>query len=166
MKSGSIQVAYCRGVHVIRLLGDVRLNLSSAFENYLDEILSAGEFRNVVNDLSHAEGVDSTTLGQMAKISIVCREKFDITPTIASPNPGITRILLSMGFDQVFHIMDEPFDDEADFCDWVAESLDEDTAREQVISAHRALMTLNDKNKDAFRELVDSLESDSNGSEN
>ena len=98
----------------------------------------------------------------MAKISIVCREKFGITPTIASPNPGITRILMSMGFDQVFHIMDEPFEDEAEFCEWVAESLDEDTAREQVISAHRVLMNLNDKNKDAFRELVDSLESDGN----
>ncbi|MAX97822.1 MAG: anti-anti-sigma factor [Oceanospirillaceae bacterium] len=162
MNSGSIQVAFCRGVHVIRLRGDVRLNLSSAFENYLDEILSAGKFDNVVIDLSYAEGVDSTTLGQMAKISIVCREKFGITPTIASPNPGITRILMSMGFDQVFHIMDEPFEDEAEFCEWVAESLDEDTAREQVISAHRVLMNLNDKNKDAFRELVDSLESDGN----
>jgi len=162
MNSGSIQVAYCRGIHVIRLLGDVRLNLSSAFENYLDEILSAGEFNNVVIDLSQADGVDSTTLGQMAKISIVCREKFNITPTIASPNPGITRILMSMGFDQVFHIIDEPFNDEANFQDWVAESLDEDTAREQVISAHRVLMSLNEKNKDAFRDLVDSLESDGN----
>ena len=35
-----------------------------------------------------------------------------------------------------------------------------DQAREQVIAAHRVLMSLNDKNKNTFKELVDSLESD------
>ncbi len=160
MKSGHVQVAFCRGVHVIRLIGDVRLNLCSALEQYLDGILANPDFDNVIIDLTLADGVDSTTLGQMAKISIVCRERFGITPTIASPNPGITKILLSMGFDQVFHIIDEPFADEAEFRDWAADALDEDEARRQVIAAHRVLMSLNDKNKDAFRELVDSLESD------
>ncbi|MDK2778925.1 MAG: STAS domain-containing protein [Pseudomonadota bacterium] len=160
MRSGHVQVAFCRGVHVIRLIGDVRLNLCSALEQYLDGILANPDFDNVIIDLSLADGVDSTTLGQMAKISIVCRERFGITPTIASPNPGITKILLSMGFDQVFHIIDEPFADEAEFRDWAADALDEDEARRQVIAAHRVLMSLNDKNKDAFRELVDSLESD------
>ncbi|MCD8524159.1 MAG: STAS domain-containing protein [Saccharospirillaceae bacterium] len=160
MTSGKVQVAFYRGIHVIRLIGDVRLNLCSALEHYLDGILTHPDFENVIIDLSLAEGVDSTTLGQIAKISIICRERFGITPTISSPNPGITRILLSMGFDQVFHIINEPFSDEADFREWAADAVDEDKAREQVISAHRVLMSLNDKNKDAFRELVDSLESD------
>jgi anti-anti-sigma factor len=160
MTSGQIQVAYCRGVHVIRLIGDVRLNLCSALERYLDQILAGEALTNVLIDLSQAEGVDSTTLGQMAKISIVSRERFGITPTITSPNPSITKILLSMGFDHVFHIIDEPFSDEAEFEEWAAATLSEDETREQVISAHKVLMSLNDKNKDAFRELVDSLESD------
>mgnify|MGYP000138468522 CR=1 FL=1 len=160
MTSGKVQVTFCKGIHVIRLIGDVRLNLCSALEHYLDDILANPDFDSVVVDLSLAEGVDSTTLGQIAKISIICRERFGITPTISSPNPGITRILLSMGFDQVFHIINEPFPDEADFREWAADAVDEDKAREQVISAHRVLMSLNDKNKDAFRELVDSLESD------
>lgn len=160
MNSGKVQVAFCKGVHVIRLIGDVRLNLCSALEQYINEVLARPGFSNVLIDLSQAEGVDSTTLGQLAKISILCRETHNITPTIFSPNAGITRILMSMGFDQVFHILEEPFVDEADFCEWVAGTLTEDQAREQVISAHRVLMSLNDKNKDAFRELVDTLESD------
>lgn len=159
MTSGRVQVAFCKGVHVIRLLGDVRLNLCSALEHYLDDILKQPDFTQVLVDLSFAEGIDSTTLGQIAKISILCRDRFGITPAIASPNPGITRILMSMGFDQVFHIIEEPFTDEADFREWAAEAVDEEKARDQVISAHKVLMSLNDKNKDAFRELVDSLES-------
>lgn len=163
MVSGKVQVAFCKGVHVIRLLGDVRLNLCSALEHYLDDILKHPDFEQVVVDLSQTDGIDSTTLGQIAKLSILCRDRFGITPTISSPNPGITRILLSMGFDQVFHIIQEPFADAAEFREWAADAVDEDKAREQVISAHRVLMSLNDKNKDAFRELVDSLESDRPG---
>jgi anti-anti-sigma factor len=160
MTSGEVFVAFCNGTHVIRLKGDVRLNLCSALERYLDDILERPDFSNVVVDLSQADGVDSTTLGQIAKISILCRDRFGITPTISSPNPGITRILMSMGFDQVFHIIDEPFQDDADFRQWAAAAVSEAEARDQVIEAHKVLMGLNDKNKDAFKELVDCLESD------
>jgi len=72
----------------------------------------------------------------------------------------LANALLSMGFDQVFHIVDEPFKDEASFHEWVADSVCENEAREQVIAAHRVLMSLNEKNKNTFKELVDSLESD------
>ena len=158
MTSGSVEVAYEQSTHVIRLVGDVRLNLCSALETYVDDILRKGGFENIVIDLSAAEGVDSTTLGQLAKISILCREEFDITPTISSPNEGITRILLSMGFDQVFHIVDTEINDDATFRRWVVDSVDEECARYQVIDAHKVLMSLNDKNKETFRELVDTLE--------
>ncbi|TNC92500.1 STAS domain-containing protein [Thalassolituus sp.] len=158
MTSGSVEVAYEQSTHVIRLVGDVRLNLCSALETYVDDILRKGGFENIVIDLSAAEGVDSTTLGQLAKISILCREEFDITPTISSPNEGITRILLSMGFDQVFHIVDTEINDDATFRRWVVDSVDEECARDQVIDAHKVLMSLNDKNKETFRELVDTLE--------
>jgi len=160
MTSGEVLVAFTNGTHVIRLRGDVRLNLCSALEKYLDDILARPDFSNVVIDLSQAEGVDSTTLGQIAKISILCRDRFGITPTISSPNASITRILLSMGFDQVFHIIDEPFADAADFVAWAAESVPEEIARDQVIAAHKVLMSLNERNKDVFKELVDCLESD------
>jgi anti-anti-sigma factor len=158
MTSGVVEVAFEEGVHVIRLSGDVRLNLCSTLERYVDEFLAQGQFHNVMIDLSAADGVDSTTLGQLAKISILCREQFRITPTISSPNDGITRILLSMGFDQVFHIVDSEIEDDGRFERWVADVVDEECAREQVIEAHKVLMSLNHKNAETFRELVDTLE--------
>lgn len=159
MSSASIQVAFYKGVHVIRLNGDVRLNLCPALENYVEDILSHTQFDNLLIDLSCTQGIDSTSLGQLAKIAIECRERFGLTPTIASPNKSMTKLLLSMGFSDVFHIIRDSFISEAEFFDWVAETWDEEEAREQVISAHRVLMSLNDKNKTEFRELVDSLES-------
>jgi len=158
MKSGQIQVAQHKGVQIIRLIGDVRLNLCTAFDKYIRQVISQGDFDNVMIDLSAAEGVDSTSLGQLAKISILSREKFGITPTIFTPDDSITRILMSMGFDMVFHIIEEPFDDEADFREWVDDAVDEEAARTQIISAHKALMELNESNRDTFSELVETLE--------
>ena len=71
MTSGRVQVAFHQRMHIIRLLGDVRLNLCSTLERYLDDILARPDFDNVIVDLSAADGVDSTTLGQIAKISIL-----------------------------------------------------------------------------------------------
>lgn len=157
---GQIQVAQSGKVHIIRLLGDVRLNLCTAFDRYTREILGKADaqYQNILIDLSGAEGIDSTTLGQLAKISMVARERFNIIPTIFSPDSSITRLLDSMGFDQVFHILEEPCRNQADFQEWVDETIDEEQAREQVIAAHRVLMGLNENNQNTFRELVEALE--------
>lgn len=159
MSSGNIQVAHVGDAHVIRLSGDVRLNLCTTLDRYVNEVLKGTDYNNVIVDLGQADGLDSTTLGQIAKIAIISRERFGIVPTISSPDPGITRILLSMGFDSVFHIVDNAISDQAEFREWAVDSLDEDDAREQVISAHKVLMSLNDKNEEEFRHLVDVLES-------
>lgn len=157
--SGKVQVAFSGGVDVIRLSGDVRLNVCPALAEYLQQILLRPNFSNLVIDLTHAHGIDSTALGQLAKISIECQERFHFFPSIVSPDASITHLLMSMGFDKVFHILHEPFASEAEFEDWVSATMSESEARAQVISAHRVLMSLNDKNNDEFRELVDSLES-------
>ncbi len=160
MTSGEVYVAFVDGVHIVRLVGDVRLNLCSALERYLDDILKRPDFSQVVVDLSEAIGVDSTTLGQIAKIAILAQERFGIRPTIVSPNPDITRVLLSMGFDQVFNLVQEPIATDVEFQQWAAREVSEDQAREQVIEAHKVLMGLNQSNEHTFRELVDSLEAD------
>lgn len=158
LPSGCIEAAFHQGVHVIRLSGDVRLNLCSTLDHYVTNVLREKAFENVIIDLSEAVGVDSTSLGQIAKISILCQERFSLTPTIVSPNPDITKILFAMGFDQVFHIIDKVLSGFTELEAWVIQAVNEEEAREQVISAHKALMSLNQKNKEVFQGLVDALE--------
>ena len=107
MSPGKIEVANQDGVYIIKLSGDVRLNLCSALENYLEAMFLDDQFKTIFIDLSNAVGVDSTTLGQLAKISIVSQAKFGLLPTIISPREDIMRVLLSMGFDSVFYIIGE-----------------------------------------------------------
>lgn len=158
MISGHIQVAQQDGTQIIRLVGDVRLNLCMAFDRYIREVLGASGFENVLIDLSEADGIDSTTLGQLAKVAIISKDRAGIVPTLYSPRESITRVLMSMGFDMVFHILEEPFTNESAFQEWVDDTVNEEQARQEIIAAHKVLMGLNDANKSRFSELVETLE--------
>lgn len=160
MTKGQIEVGFDDGMHILRFSGDVRMNLCVTLDRYLNDVLLQKSYRHVVIDLASAEGLDSTTLGQIAKISIMSRKHCGITPTIYSPNNSITRILLSMGFDQVFDIINQEFSCHARFEKWVGETVQEDIARTHVMEAHRVLMGLNDNNKIMFKDLMESLEHD------
>ena len=65
-----------------------------------------------------------------------------------------------MGFDEVFIIIREPYGGEAlpEFVEFPRQYLSEDQLREQVIDAHRVLMSLNENNRFAFKNLVEALE--------
>lgn len=159
MNPGKIEVANKKGTYIIKLSGDVRLNLCSALENYLDQMFLSADFKTVLVDLTDAEGVDSTTLGQLAKISIISQEKFSLVPAIISPREDIFRLLLSMGFDEVFNILDEMPAESKNLDELSSEHLDEEEMREKVIEAHEVLISLNEENKQTFQELVDCLHS-------
>ncbi|MEH6448911.1 MAG: STAS domain-containing protein [Oleispira sp.] len=158
MQQGKIEVANKCGIYVIKLSGDVRLNLCSALERYLDDMFLAEDFKTVLVDLSDAEGVDSTTLGQLAKISIISKDKFGLVPSIITPRADITRILLSMGFDKVFYLIGDIPEHISDLNELACEQVNEELMRDKVITAHKILMSLNEDNKNAFQELVDCLQ--------
>jgi anti-anti-sigma factor len=162
MQSGKIEVATNEGTYVVKLSGDVRLNLCSALESYLDDMFLDEAFKTVLIDLSDAEGVDSTTLGQLAKISIISQEKFSLIPSIISPREDITRILLSMGFDKVFYLIGDIPEQISELNELTCEKVDEELMREKVIDAHKILMSLNEKNKNTFQDLVDCLQAINN----
>ena len=158
MKPGQILVADHHGVYVIKMLGDVRLTLCISFDQFIDSMFKDPEFTSVLFDLSQAEAIDSTTLGLMAKISILGQERCGITPVILSSNPSIQRILQTMGFADIFTItdrLDAPFMAAQPLkCD----NCDEQQVKGKVIEAHKILMGLNASNADTFRNLVNMLE--------
>lgn len=156
--NGHIQVGQQSGVQIIRLVGEVRLTLCPAFERFIADVLEGSDFDNVLIDLSSVEMIDSSALGQLAKIAMVSQRRGGITPTLYSPDPSITRLLESMGFDEVFHIIQDTCQNNTSFSEWATETMSEDEARDRVIAAHKVLMGLNDSNYRTFCDLVESLE--------
>ncbi|WP_020208961.1 STAS domain-containing protein [Gilvimarinus chinensis] len=161
MRPGQILVADHDGVFVIKMLGDVRLTLCISFDNFIDDMFARSDFAGVLFDLSEAEAIDSTTLGLMAKISILGGERVNSRPVIYSTNPSINRILETMGFADIFTIVDElqrPVPAAQPLS--ATENNDEETVKAKVIEAHRILMGLNQENQKTFTNLINMLEGD------
>ncbi len=158
MRPGQILVADHVGVYIIKMTGDVRLTLCISFDKFINAMLAELNFSSVLFDLSEAEAVDSTTLGLMAKISLLAQEKRGVTPLILATNASIQRILQTMGFADIFTIVDKL---EVEFVpqkNLTAIECDENQVKEKVLEAHKILMGLNAHNHETFRNLVAMLE--------
>lgn len=158
MQEGKILVAQYQGTYVIKLVGDVRLTLCTTIDEFFNTMFSNPEFAGVLVDLTEAECIDSTSLGLLAKLAIQAKRRYQLVPLIISPNPNITRLLDSMGFDQVFDICASVGSSEQEFGELPLVSADEDRVRSKIIEAHRVLMELNEKNREIFSPLVNTLE--------
>ena len=158
MQTGKILVAKHQGTFVIKLVGDVRLTLCTTIDDYFNDMFANSVIDGVVVDLSEAEGIDSTSLGLLAKLAVQAKHHYQLVPIILSPNADITRLLDSMGFNQVFDIHQDSGQPFNDLGELPLKSTDEVCCRSKVIEAHRVLMELNDANREAFSALVDTLE--------
>jgi anti-anti-sigma factor len=154
---GNILAAEHAGHYVLKMSGDVRVNLCAMIDEYLESMFSDEQFCAVILDLTEVKGVDSTTLGLMAKLALQTHKLIGDYPVLFSPNASITRLLHSMGFDSIFVIREQVGKQE----DWSVLPVvpaDEDNIRGRVIMAHRTLMSLNETNREDFSELVNTLE--------
>lgn len=158
MDAGKILVAKSQGIYIIKFVGDVRLNLCTTLDQYTDDMFVNPDFKTVIIDLTETQCIDSTSLGQLAKISILFKEKYGQLPTIISINDDINRILMSMGFDKVFYIVKELVSKVEYLDELPLKSVDESEMKMRVLNAHKLLMDMNDNNRDAFQDLVKSLE--------
>lgn len=158
MRPGQILVADHSGVYVIKMTGDVRLTLCISFDQFIDNMLATANFTSVLFDLSEAEAVDSTTLGLMAKISLLAQEKRNIKPVILATNASIQRILETMGFADIFIIVDKLDIELSPDKKLTVIECDEKMVKEKVIEAHKILMGLNEQNRETFKNLVNMLE--------
>ena len=158
MSTGKIQFAEQDGTFVLKFTGEVRLTLCSALDATIEHIFSSLNFSSIVIDLTETQSIDSTTLGLLAKLSILSRQRIGLLPMLTTNNPDILRLLDSMGFDQVFNIVETVLPCPDCLTDLPPRDQSEAEVRSRVLEAHRVLMGLNESNRNAFRDLVSALE--------
>ncbi|MGB0467181.1 MAG: STAS domain-containing protein [Pontibacterium sp.] len=158
MKEGSIFSAYVDGRYILKFVGDVRLTLCATLDCHIENALSQVDAKDILVDLTEAEGIDSTSLGLIAKLSVKAYALSLPVPTIVSTNDDITRILLSMGFDHIFVLLSELPTNVSDLKQLPFVQDSETSIRQRIIEAHRILIDLNDSNRAAFKDLVTTLE--------
>lgn len=158
MQSGSIRVADHEGAYIIRLEGDVRLTLCTAFDAFIQRMLDDKALCSVMVDCSDATGMDSTTLGQLARLALGLKRRLSCLPVLFCPDADLRRLLESMGFEDVFNIDARRFDDIKELQALPVCDAAEAEVRKRVLQAHRTLMSMNEHNRAAFAELVENLE--------
>jgi anti-anti-sigma factor len=158
VSAGKILAAQHDGIYILKFVGDVRVNLCTAIDDYFEDMFADPGFESVVVNLCDAEGIDSTTLGLLAKLALRFKQQFGLKPAIYSDNAGINRLLGSMTFGKIFDIHEQNCADLENVAEISAVGCDEETAREKVIEAHRVLMDISEENRERFRDLVAALE--------
>ena len=151
---GRILAARHDGAYAIKLVGDVRVTLCATIDDYFDQMFADSEFDSVLVDLCEAEGIDSTTLGLLAKLAIRTRERYGFQPVVYSCDTGINRLLRSMAFQRIFDIREQACDNPDSINEVPAVSADADSVKEKVIEAHNILMDLSDDNRERFQDLM------------
>ncbi|ODS24414.1 anti-anti-sigma factor [Candidatus Endobugula sertula] len=158
---GQILVADHQGIYVIKMVGDVRLTLCVSFDQYIQTLFQNNDLCTIVFDLSAVQGLDSTTLGFIAKVAIKSQTIKHIQPVIISDNQDILRLLSSIGIDSVCQIIGtlaENYCCSKEFSNLALCDDEERLVREKVLEAHRVLMSLNELNRKTFKDLVKTLE--------
>jgi anti-anti-sigma factor len=160
MADGRILAANHNGVYVLRFEGDVRLTLCTTIDDYFERMFDDPAFTSVWVDLCNAEGLDSTTLGLLAKLALTVKQRFGFQPAIFSCDPGINRLLKSMGFQRLFELREELCGDEDEATAIPVVEGSEAVVKEKVIEAHKVLMELSPENRARFKDLLAVLEHD------
>ena len=158
MSRCKILQAECSGVYVLKLVGEVRLNLCSTIDASIEAMTLDPQFATVVVDLSDTTLIDSTTLGLLVKLALRAKAKSHFMPSVISTNPDITRVIETMGFESVYLILDEPALTDQTLIELAPQEMSEELLRTNVLSAHKILMNLNEHNKEQFTDLVSALE--------
>lgn len=158
MSTGQIQFAEQDGSFILKFLGEVRLTLCSALDVTIEKLFCERSFVQIIIDLTETRSIDSTTLGLLAKLSILSQRKTGRLPTLVNTNADISRLLQSMGFEDIFNIVNAPLPCPDCLDDLPPQDEPEDKVRGRVLEAHRILMDLNEHNRRAFKDLVNALE--------
>mgnify|MGYP001265988686 CR=1 FL=1 len=164
MQSGNIYYAKQDDLVVLKFVGQIRYTLgdsyriSASLDTFLNRLFDKKDFRHVVIDLTEADTIDSTNLGLLARVARFTKSEFGTIPTILVQSDDIYATLDSVGFNQVFRILSRTDSDHGTFEPVAAGKKSEDELARMVLDAHKQLVSLNSKNRDMFKNVIDLLE--------
>ena len=161
--SGSILSTLDGECFSLAFFGDVRLVWSVTLERYCESIFEQAKISRFYVDVSTAENLDSTTLGVLAKLALLCKNKLNFFAELYFDHPDIERLVVSMGFKSVFEFVTKDNVLKLDYLSMQTlggASWTEDEVRRSVLAAHKTLAGLSMENNEKFKALIDSLDKD------
>lgn len=157
MDKGKILVGESGGNYLIKMTGDVRVTLCTSLNQYINSIFKRNDVKSVLIDLRDTDGLDSTSLGLLAKLALYSERRYGVVPILFCTNESILKTLEVMALDELFDVICSDTADEAILRELPCEP-DEGRAREDVLEAHRLLVEINPECEAEFIDLIRYLE--------
>jgi len=152
---GSISSTRIDSVEYIRFVGVIRYSRCAGLEAHINKIFSSPDFSEIAIDLEHAEMLDSTALGLLARISIEYKNISDKKPVIFIKEGELAHILKRVCFDQVFNILAQSKTEaSAQFVELESLPKSEEEVLDCVIQAHRSLAEISESNERYFTDIT------------
>lgn len=156
-RAGQILFSSNDGHYLLRMEGDVRLTLCHLVEEQVKLMCADESLQSVAVDVGPALGIDSTTLGVLAKLALNIRRQHGFNVVVYSPNASITRLLKSMCLQDILELKEtEAPKTYGEFC-LVSTSDAMPLAKTTVVEAHQTLMDLSVENEARFKDLMKTL---------
>jgi anti-anti-sigma factor len=158
MDNGKILHASHEGIHVLRFVGDIRYTMGHSLDRFVDRLFAGPTPAGFVIDMTETDSIDSTNLGLLVRIAREMQNHNAPRVTIVSDRADINAVLTSMALEEVFDIVSRAAVHTGPERELPRKPVDKETLSRTLLKAHRALMELNERNEETFRELVAKLE--------
>jgi anti-anti-sigma factor len=158
MSSNKIYYASSGGIHGLKYVGNIRYTIGVSLDKFISKLFEGPKPKGFMVDLTEIETIDSTNLGLLARIANLMKVCGAPKVTLVSTNEDLNDLLFSIGFDEIFDIVDESGHVMSGGRELgLADNTGPDMAR-TVLEAHRTLMTIRDDNRAQFQDVVELLE--------
>lgn len=142
-----------------KLTGVLKYTTCGHFDTFLDSFLAhASDVEEAAIDLTEAEFLDSTNLGFLAKIAQFMLDKNGSRTTIYCTSPDVNKTLWSVGFDDIFNMVNGKSDLNEKFGVIDPAKFEQKDKTIMMIDAHKCLMNINEKNQKTFKDVVSLME--------
>ena len=158
MSTSKVYYAENAGIHGLKYVGHIRYTIGASLDKFIKSLFDGPRPEGFMVDLTETKTIDSTNLGLLARIAKLMKQCGAPKVTLVSTNEDINTLLFSIGFDEVFDIVDETGHVMTDSQEL---GLQEDTGPEMaqtVLNAHRTLMSINEDNKARFQDVIELFE--------
>ena len=160
MKEGKIFYFEKEKVYFIKLVGEISHPVSTNFNSFIEKLFQDKALKDIFVDLSEVKYIDSTNLGLLAKIARGLIKAQQKKTTVLSTNKDVNQLLTSMGFHEVFILLQSSEDHSKEFETIPNVSASDRKRAEILLEAHKTLSEMNNKNKLLFKNVVEVLKNE------
>jgi anti-anti-sigma regulatory factor len=158
---GKILVGEFDHSYVVKMRGYIRLTLCASLGRYMERIFGAEDHpRQVLIDLSDATGLDSTTLGLIARLALYCQDHFHFKPLVFCDRAELLQDLHTMALDEFLDIVSRTPPQPQEMRELPVVDASAQELKKRIIDAHKLLASLNPQRESEFLDLVRAIERD------